>query len=416
MILGYCRVSTSHREQDASIEAQERQLLAAGCSRVIKERRSAYKAGKRPGWEGCKGLITSGKIEKFMVVSLSRASRRQETAEMSELCNEHGVEFIALTGGPVDVSTPEGLLNVGIQDTVNRFDSLLKGVRVKQGMEARRAAGATAVGKCPYGYRYNGTCPVPDSKTWNKAKQLWQELSAEEFIANQVLRSGKWKFSNSGLIRWMRNPILMGRTRYSEHKVEPLVSPEEWARCQRMLDNRRRTYARSSPTTRLFTRMVKCCTCGRCLNYTRGGTKFYLKCMFPKCLVYGRAIREELVRAQVIEALRTSAPEKLAEATSQIEAPPVKTAEDLAREAQLQSLLMMQSQGVEGLELAIKRLRPKVTPPTCAAPDWRRFTQLFALPGVLESATDPELRELLLEFIDEIIYVGNPREVTIRVR
>ena len=136
MILGYCRVSTTKAEQDTSVKAQREQLLAAGCERIVAERRSAFKAGRRPGWEACKELIRSGMVRRFVVVSLSRASRRQETAEMSELCNEQGVEFEALAGGPVNVATPEGLLNVGIQDTVNRFDSLMKSVRVKQGVAA----------------------------------------------------------------------------------------------------------------------------------------------------------------------------------------------------------------------------------------------------------------------------------------
>ena len=86
---------------------------------------------------------------------------------MSELCNECGVKFKSLAGGSVDVATPEGLLNVGIQDTINRFDSLMKSVRTKQGMAARRADGATAIGKCPFGYRYNGKHPEPDPAQWN---------------------------------------------------------------------------------------------------------------------------------------------------------------------------------------------------------------------------------------------------------
>ena len=108
MILGYCRVSTTKAEQDTSVKAQRMQLQSAGCERIVEERRSAFNAGKRPGWETCKELIRSGLVSKFVVVSLSRASRRQETAEMSELCNEQGVQFEALAGGPVNVNDEFG--------------------------------------------------------------------------------------------------------------------------------------------------------------------------------------------------------------------------------------------------------------------------------------------------------------------
>ena len=96
---------------------------------------------------------------------------------MSELCNAHNVEFLALSGGAIDVSTPEGFLNVTMQDGINRFDSMHKSLRVRQGMEARRQAGSTAIGRCPFGYRYDGTKPVPDPKQWNLAKRLWAEVA-----------------------------------------------------------------------------------------------------------------------------------------------------------------------------------------------------------------------------------------------
>ena len=77
MKLGYCRVSTEKAEQDTSVKAQTHdQLKAAGCTRIVQERRSAYKAARRPGWESCKEMIASGLVTEFVVVSLSRASRR----------------------------------------------------------------------------------------------------------------------------------------------------------------------------------------------------------------------------------------------------------------------------------------------------------------------------------------------------
>ena len=176
MRVGYCRVSTDKEAQDTSVDAQVEALTRAGCVKVFKERQSAYANRKRKAWETCKDLIRSGKVTHFMICSLARGSRLQENADISRLCKSCGVEFVVLDGTNADVSTPEGLLMVGILDTVNRVDSAIKGIAVKRGLAARRRAGATGHGKTPFGYRYNGKQPEPDPKQWKQAQQLWTWL------------------------------------------------------------------------------------------------------------------------------------------------------------------------------------------------------------------------------------------------
>lgn len=423
MILGYCRVSTTKAEQDTSIAAQKAQLQAAGCERIVTERRSAFKAGKRPGWETCKELIRSGLVTKFVVVSLSRASRRQETAEMSELCNEQGVEFVALAGGPVDVATPEGLLNVGIQDTVNRFDSLMKSVRVRQGMAARRAAGATAIGKCPFGYRYNGKQPEPDPKQWKLAKQLWADLEAVEFRANQALRANpKWakQFSNAGLYRWIRNPMLMGVPRYDCGPVKPLVSQKDWARAQTIVDRRQFAKARAPRRIRLFSTLIRCDGCGRALNYGGGeSAKLRLKCQYPPCQYYGRGVAESTVRNQVIEGLRQVS-NQVAEVLKQPK--PTKhlnaKAAELKLRKQLDQLLALQESGVPELDKSISdlRLRLRATPSVNASADWGSYRRIIEKVGVLEAFSDEQLRAVLLDLVDEIRYIGRVDVVRVAFR
>ena len=422
MILGYCRVSTSKTEQDTSVKAQKAQLHAAGCERIVEERRSAFKAGKRPGWETCKELIRSGLVTQFIVVSLSRASRRQETAEMSELCNDCGVKFKSLAGGPVDVATPEGLLNVGIQDTVNRFDSLMKSVRVKQGMAARRQAGATAVGKCPFGYRYNGKHPEPDPAQWKLAQKLWSELEDHEFRANQVLRANpKWTdyFSNAGLYRWVRNPMLMGLPRYDCDPVEPLVSRDVWSRAQRIIDDRRFAGARAPRRLRLFSTMVLCDKCGAPLSYMYSGGKARLKCMRPHCEWYGRGLAEWKVRDQVIRELREAASQVVAVAKQpKTTKHRIDTAEQLELHKQLDQLLVLQQNGVPELDKSISdlRLRLRAVPETRPSADWSSLLPIIQAADVLEAFSDEQLRAVLLELVDEIRYVGRIDAVSVTLR
>ena len=418
MILGYARVSTDKREQDTSVKAQLEQLNAVGCAKIIKERRTAFKDVRRPGWETCKAMIGKGLVTKFIVVSLSRATRRQETAEMSELCNLHGVEFVALTGGCVDVSTPEGMLNVGIQDTINRFDSTIKSVRTKQGLQARRRAGATAAGNCPFGWKYDGTKPAPDPEQWMLAKQLWADLEEQEFRPTQVLKSGKYPFKLTGLCNWMRNPILYGVLDYSDVTCEPLVTHDQWLRCQKLLNSRRSSNARSPRQIYLFTQSVVCCGCNRFLHVKSGkGTQWRLKCMNLSCSFYGKGISTRKVRKQVIDHLINSVDDMAALAESDQPTKPLLTAEQIAAQRDLDQCLELQARGIAIDQKSISELRAKLAVTVdLSGPDWIHWRQLIRQNNILERMVDDELRAVFSELIKQLLYVGNSVKVEITLR
>ena len=78
MKVGYARVSTEKAEQDQSVDAQVQALRAAGCQKILQERRSAFK-GKRKQWEAAKDLIQSGKVTHFMVCSCRVAAAKART-------------------------------------------------------------------------------------------------------------------------------------------------------------------------------------------------------------------------------------------------------------------------------------------------------------------------------------------------
>ena len=423
MILGYARVSTDKRDQDTSVKAQLEQLKAAGCVKIVKERRSAFKDARRPGWEACKEMIAEGLVTKFVVVSLSRASRRQETAEMSELCNQCNVEFVALTGGNVDVSTPEGLLNVGIQDTINRFDSTLKSVRIKQGLTARRRSGATAAGNCPFGWKYDGNKPAPDPKQWKKAKELWADLEANEFRPMPVLKTGRYPFKLTGLCNWMRNPILYGVLSYSDVTCEPLVTQEEWLRCQNLLDSRKIKGGRSPKRIHLFTQAVTCHECGRFLHVKgSGGHKaqrgtFRLKCMHAPCTHFGKGISCDKVKAQVIAHLVNSVDDMAAAMEEVKPRDRTLTPEQIAAQRDLDQCLELQERGIAIDQKSISELRAKLAVSVdLPGPNWGYWRNFIREHSILERMTDDELRSVISELVEEIRYVGSPVKVQITLR
>jgi E3 ubiquitin-protein ligase DOA10 len=63
-------------------------------------------------------------------------------------------------------------------------------------------------------------------------------------------------------------------------------------------------------------------------------------------------------------------------------------------------------------ELELKLLQPA----PASGIDAGRLAALFAVPGALEGASEGQLRAVLLEFVQEIVYVGNPAEVEVRIR
>lgn len=419
MKVGYARVSTDKSAQDQSVDAQIEALRRAGCQKILQERRSAFK-GKRKQWEACKDLIASGKVTHFMVCSLSRGSRQGENKEMSRLCKANKVEFVILDGTQGDVTTPEGLLMVSIFDAVNEADSLIKGMAVKRGLAARRKAGATGHGKCPYGYVYNGDKPVP-GPDWDNAKRLWKLLRDNEYIAQRVLRlHPEFPFSDPGLRRWMGNPLLMGRPRYSDVSIKPLVQPDEWHRAQDIIAKRCKFGARAPKQIHLFTQSVVCGCCGKWMTTVWGGKspKHRLKCLNVRCDWYGRGLAEWKVRAQAIAVLQAAAPQMLKAAEQAMQTTDnQQTPEQIALQQKLDSLLQLQRSGVPALETSISATRLEIDALTVRrGADWSAFASLIGQPSFLEGIGDAELRPVISELVKEIVYRGNSTEVEIVLR
>lgn len=159
--------------------------------------------------------------------------------------------------------------------------------------------------------------------------------------------------------------------------------------------------------------MVICQSCGHVLHYHMTYNRPRLKCTNLLCQWYGRGLAEWKVRGQVIAAIREGASLR-----PLLDAPPAAAgAEDARAHHQLDQLVALQAQGVTGLEDAIDRLRLDLAAPIApSGPDWSGVAALLARPGVIEGANDEELRTLVLECVDCVVYVGDPGRVEVRLR
>lgn len=415
MIVGYARVSTKTEEQAISVEAQVEQLSAAGCTRVIQERGSAFREGsRRPGWEELQALVASGQVSKVIAVSQSRLSRREDVTAFLRICSRKRVEVQFLDGTPGDISDPAARLMTGVMATINEVDSQIKGINVRNGLMRRKAAGYYACGRVPFGYAYDGQYVVPHPTEFAEAKLLWQRLSASEFNLAQTVRLHGYDWSTRGLRRWIHNPILRGIVSGQAMQVEPLISAQEHADAAALMERRREKGLRAPRRKRLLSGLVRCQQCQRWLHYAMAAGKPRLKCTNLHCPWYGRGLAEWKIREQAITALEGCHTEMAELAAAAPE--PVVTQQQLTLERRLDALLAMQQDGQDGLDGAIRDLRLQLQAPLPSNPNWAALAAVLARPGVLALASEEELRALLLEFVDEILYIGDPMTVEVRLR
>ena len=419
MRVGYCRVSTRKSEQDISLEGQQQQLKQAGCDEVIVERASAFK-GERKGWTRLWALVASGKVREVLVVDQSRLSRSGDDLTFLEACAVKGVTVRALTGGNIETESVGGFIQAGVMSVMNQAYSRLNSAKVKDGIARRRAAGHYAVGYVPFGYAYVNGVVVPHRENFDKARARWQWLMAHEMNIHAFCVAHP-ECSYEGMRNWVRNPMLRGVVPYQKDGVEPVIPPGEWAVAKRLLLRRRQSRApASTPSTKrnayLFSGLIRCESCQK--NLQRVVTPYgrvRWKCAKPGCGFYGKSVAETVVQEACLDALRGQAHRLAAEAQQASGATQLEmTPEQIEITKNLEALELLRDSGTPELDKSIEILRERLTVTTPdPGPDWSGLVSLIEAPGVLERFTPSQLRPLLLEYVAMVLYIGDPRKVTV---
>ena len=419
MRVGLARVSTLRKEQDTSIAAQEEALLQAGCDKVITVRESAFK-GPRRGWHELRRLVASGSVTEVLCIDQSRLARDGTDLEFLEECAVRGVVVRALAGGVIETESVGGFVQAGVFSVMNQAYSRQLALKIKDGLDRRKASGHYASGRVPFGYAYRNGKVVPHPDNWPVARQMFLDLLAMEMNIGGYIRKYRSKWTSPGIRGWLKKPILRGIVAHQEEGVKPLFSSEEWGVASRLLSHRKGSPSSSTRTVHLLTGLVRCECCQKNLkmkSVARGAARLY--CANPSCEWYGRGIRVHIVRFQLIEALRlkTEAMQRAVEQSTETTGHE-KSKEQIQAEAQLATLLQLQASDVGGLDIAISALRRDLAAMAepAAEPDWTGLAELLAAPGVLNSFSDAQLRPLLLEFVDQITYSGTPTKVDITLR
>lgn len=443
LVVGYVRVSTSKEEQDSSVEGQTWQMEQAGCDRIIVDRASASSGVRRRGWEELRLLVAKGQVEKVLVVDLSRLARDGSDQEFLEECHLVGTTVYDLNGVAYENQSISGLLTTGVLSVVNKVQSRIISVKVRDGVKRRREAGYAARSSVPFGYAVEGGLVVPCPDHWAAARELLEMLIKSEIniygTIRQLPKEFPWQPSECGLMRWLRNPILrggIGRGISNDGsqvydfvewgKCPHLITPDEW----RLILNifARRPKARSYGNTgkpHLLSGLLRCEKCGRKLHWrtrrNKAGNHVGARyaCMQPFCEWRGKGLAEVLVRRRVIEALVSKAAAKMAKLAADGSQPPeVECPELITYREQLAQLQLLEDQGVTGLGVSITRLRDQIVTmlpfPGDAIP--AAYEGLFQDPETLLAGSDELLRPVFLHFVLEIIYQGAPDQFEIKLR
>jgi DNA invertase Pin-like site-specific DNA recombinase len=136
VLIGYARTSTT--DQKAGLDAQLRDLEAAGCTKIFREELSSV-ATKRPQLEAALEWVREG--DTMVVTKLDRLAR--SVADLVEIQKRLAAKSVGLCilAMNLDTATPTGKLMVNLLGSVAEFERELMLERQREGIAKAKAEG-----------------------------------------------------------------------------------------------------------------------------------------------------------------------------------------------------------------------------------------------------------------------------------
>jgi DNA invertase Pin-like site-specific DNA recombinase len=137
MLIGYARTSTL--DQKASIEAQARDLTAAGCEKLFSEQVSSVDVTNREQLAQALDFIREG--DTLVVTKLDRLARSvSHLLSITEALKAKGAALRILNMG-IDTSTPTGKLMLAVLGDIAEFEREIMLERQREGIAKAKADG-----------------------------------------------------------------------------------------------------------------------------------------------------------------------------------------------------------------------------------------------------------------------------------
>ena len=151
MQIGYARTSTT--EQEAGLEAQRRDLTAAGCDRVFSEQISAT-ATTRPQMEAALDFVREGDV--FVVTKPDRLARSVAdllAIEARLRGKQVALRVLSMGGTELNTQSPTGRLMLTMLGAVAEFERALMLERQREGIAKAKDEG-----------KYKGRAPTAQAQ------------------------------------------------------------------------------------------------------------------------------------------------------------------------------------------------------------------------------------------------------------
>jgi len=184
MLIGYARTSTL--DQTASIEAQVRDLQAAGCEKVFQEKVSSVDVRHRDQLALALDYCRDG--DTLVVTKLDRLARSTaHLVEITETLQAKDAALRILDMG-LDTGTPNGRLMLTILGAIAQFEREIMLERQREGIEKARREG-----------KYKGRIPTARAKAGEVLTLRRQGLGASRIAARVgISRASVYRILNDG--------------------------------------------------------------------------------------------------------------------------------------------------------------------------------------------------------------------------
>jgi DNA invertase Pin-like site-specific DNA recombinase len=165
MLIGYGRTSTL--DQTAGLEAQQRDLEAAGCEKVLIEQVSSVDVGERLELARVLDMLRAGDV--MVVTKLDRLARSMShLMDLLKVIDGKGASLRILAMN-LDTGTPTGRLMLNVLGSVAQFEREIMLERQREGIAKAKAAG-----------KYKGRAPTAKAKAAQVAELAAQDVSLSE--------------------------------------------------------------------------------------------------------------------------------------------------------------------------------------------------------------------------------------------
>ena len=337
LTVAYARVSTSSGEQLSALDTQIAWLEAQQPDVLLSDVESG-RVITRANYQQLRAMVQRGQVATVIATALSRLGRdAAESDAFIALCDSRGVVVTTRDDGRLSMATPEDLLLTRLRGSLNQGESMRIAQRVRRGLEQGRAMGKPMRKPCwAYRLRHDRLALEPDPDAWPAAQRFIEALQAggwRMLPALQCHRDTVPFRSVRGVRAWLLNPTLRGGIGYQQgpnHTFAQilwdchpaLLSHAQFSEFERVVGQNRRLWgANATRQPRILTSLCRCSECSNMMKYISGRVHPALRCYGDTCSQLYRSTREDAIVLFAIDAIRTTAADRLA-AMATMDEPP----------------------------------------------------------------------------------------------